>query len=334
MKIHSLIPAFLFPTITLFVPMAAAMAQLPISFRNPSFEDRPDFGKPPAGWFYCGKIGETPPDVHPGEFYGVNTPPKDGQTYVGMVTRDNGTAEQLGQRLEEPIVPGQCYAFRIFAARSEKYLSVSRKTGQPAQYTLPLKLAILGAYRHCEPSAVLALSKAVMETEWQAFDFILQPSEAFDYLILSATSATGDAYNGNILIDAASPLIPCSCEEGLPKLERVGFPKLENTSLLSWITEQQSQIRFDANTGYMEQHLFESETGVVYYTNRYVWQIMQLIKKNSGAKLKIEYQPSFFLPAYKLAMQTALEESGLPKKNYQFKARPAMEQMFKVIVKE
>lgn len=305
-----------------------------IPLQNPSFEDQPDFGKPPAGWFYCGNFGETPPDIHPGGFYEVELPSKDGRTYVGMVLRDNGTQEQLGQRLPQSLQPGQCYAFRIFAARSEQYASFSRSTGQPAQYTLPLKLAILGAHRHCEPATVLALSKAVMEAEWQAFDFILKASEAFDYLILSATSATGDAYNGNILIDAASPLIPCSCEEGPPKLERLGLPNLENKSLQNWIAGQQSQIRFDANTGNWEQHLFESEAGVVHYTNRYFWQIVQMIKKTSGAKLKIEYNPSTCLSAYKLAMQTALEESGLPQKSYQLKARPAMEQMFKVFVKE
>jgi len=82
----------------------ACVAQQPLPFQNPSFEDQPDFGKPPVGWFYCGNFGETPPDIHPGGFYGVETLPKDGQTYVGMVVRDNGTEEQLGQRLAAPLV--------------------------------------------------------------------------------------------------------------------------------------------------------------------------------------------------------------------------------------
>ncbi|NUO03060.1 MAG: hypothetical protein HUU01_20820, partial [Saprospiraceae bacterium] len=129
------------PTASLGITLSAialaftCTAQQPLPFLNPSFEDQPDFGKPPSGWFFCGNSGETPPDIHPGGFYGVTAAPKDGRTYVGMVMRDNGTEEQLGQRLAAPLAPGQCYAFRIFAARSDQYASFSRTTGQPAPYT-------------------------------------------------------------------------------------------------------------------------------------------------------------------------------------------------------
>src|SRR5689334_15278944 len=50
-----------------------------IELFNPSFEDTPQDATMPQGWTGC-KEGTTP-DILPG-FWGVYTPPSDGQTYV------------------------------------------------------------------------------------------------------------------------------------------------------------------------------------------------------------------------------------------------------------
>lgn len=297
----------------------ACMAQQPIPFLNPSFEDRPDFGKPPAGWFYCGHFGETPPDIHPGGFYGVETPPKDGQTYVGMVTRDNGTAEQLGQRLTQPLTPGQCYAFRIFAARSEVYASVSRLTGQPAPYTLPLKLSILGAKRHCEPTVVLGRSKTMLETEWQQLDFVLKPEEAFDHLILSATSANGESYNGNILLDAASPLVPCDCGKGMPVLEILAPPVTEEAGREHWLTEQTASLNRDLEDGELERHLFATTDGVVHYCNRYFWGIARFVQQSPGARLRLIFYPERCPARFEETIHREVEMAGLGERHFTLK---------------
>ncbi|MDZ4681835.1 MAG: hypothetical protein SH848_07060 [Saprospiraceae bacterium] len=294
----------------------ACMAQQPVPFQNPSFEDQPDFGKPPVGWFYCGNFGETPPDIHPGGFYGVVTPPKDGQTYVGMVARDNGTEEQLGQRLAAPLVRGQCYAFRIFAARSEQYASFSRITGQPAPFTLPLKLTVLGAHRHCEPVAVLAYSKTILETEWQQLDFLLQPKAAFEYLILAATSANGEFYNGNLLLDAASPLVPCDCNSGMPVLERFDLPQPgASTVWKDWLAE----LNTDLEDGVLVQHLFETADGVVHYQNRYLLGLARFVQYSAGAKLRITFNPEHCPAQFEEKLKQEIERCGLIKKRYVFK---------------
>jgi len=301
------------PALTLSI---AGVAQQPLPFQNPSFEDRPDFGRPPAGWFFCGNFGETPPDIHPGGFYGVETQPKDGRTYVGMVTRDNGTAEQLGQRLVQPLVPGKCYAFRVFAARSEVYSSFSRITGQPAPFTLPLKLAVLGAHRHCEPTVVLALSKTILETEWQQLDFVLRPEEAFDHLILAASSANGERYNGNILMDAASPLVPCDCEAGMPVLERFDLPRPDGSDRWKdWL----AALNSDLEDGVLTQHLFETADGVVHYQNKYLLGLVRFMQYSDRVKLRIAFNPNHCPAQFEEKLQQEIERCGLSKKRYTFK---------------
>jgi len=89
-------PFYLIP---IFVSIAfLGIAQMDtINFYNPSFEGNPNEGGLfsrsllPKGWTDCGFRGETAPDVHPvsrGNF-GVSQWPAHGDTYIGMVTRDN-----------------------------------------------------------------------------------------------------------------------------------------------------------------------------------------------------------------------------------------------------
>ena len=81
----------------------------PIKLTNPSFEDLPHHSKPPRGWIDCGFDGETPVDVQPNGTFSVTKPAAEGNTYIGMVVRDNDTWEAVSQRLSRPLQAGQCY---------------------------------------------------------------------------------------------------------------------------------------------------------------------------------------------------------------------------------
>ena len=70
-----------------------------IILQNPSFEGPAGQSRPPMGWTNCGAPGESPVDIQPGSF-DVNFPPYNGNTYLGMVTRDIGTYEGISQRLK------------------------------------------------------------------------------------------------------------------------------------------------------------------------------------------------------------------------------------------
>jgi hypothetical protein len=89
-----------FTFVILFITNALCSQRDTIRLTNPSFEDTPKRGgesdQQISGWYDCGMLyfpQESPPDIHPNGFWGVNVPAHDGKTYLGMVVRDNGTYE-------------------------------------------------------------------------------------------------------------------------------------------------------------------------------------------------------------------------------------------------
>jgi len=204
-----------------------------IKLINPSFEGNPLEGgtlsRLPMGWVDCGFRGETAPDVHPvrGGNFSVGKGPSDGKTYIGMVTRDNDTWEQISQRLTRRIQKGKCYKFSIDAARSETYLSQSRVTDKPSNYVKPIKLRIYGGTENCGKEELLGETSLIKNTRWLNYSFRFEPVADYTYIIFVAfyNTPTLVPYNGNILIDNASHIvrIPCVGEE--PLVAAVEEPK-------------------------------------------------------------------------------------------------------------
>ncbi|MCI5082003.1 MAG: OmpA family protein [Saprospiraceae bacterium] len=187
----------------------------PINLTNPSFEDIPRHSHAPRGWQDCGDNKETPPDTQPSGTFSVTKAAKDGNTYLGMVVRDNDTYEAVSQRLSRPMQKGQCYEFSIFLCRSELYISVSRQTGQEVNYVTPAKLEIYGGFAFCDNQQMLAETSVITTERWLEYKFKLKPNANYNYIMFRAyyTTPTLFPYNGNILLDNASPLVPIPCEE-------------------------------------------------------------------------------------------------------------------------
>ncbi|PHI19410.1 hypothetical protein CEQ90_12890 [Lewinellaceae bacterium SD302] len=202
-------------------PSADLSAQLnepaPIRLRNASFEDIPRNSRAPVGWYNCGFPAETPPDVHPDPMnqFQVGMGPQHGRTYLGMVVRDNDTWESVGQELSEPLVAGQCYDFWINLARSKVYLSQSRVSNKPANYVTPAKLRIHAGYDFCDRQELIGESDMVRNYNWQEYAIKLSPTEDYTHLVFEVFYETPTLipYNGNLLLDNASTLIPSPCEE-------------------------------------------------------------------------------------------------------------------------
>lgn len=207
--------------LTLFVLPAWAFAQneAPIPFINPSFEDVPKPGKTPNGWYNCGwpETQETPPDIQPGTFQ-VAVPPSDGNTYMGLVVRDNETYESVGQRLSRPILQNECYEFSLELCRSELYVSQSKATGQEANYVTPAKLRVWGGNGYCDRAELLYETPLVTNFRWITYSVRMHPIKGnYAYIILEAYYKTPILfpYNGHILVDKATPIkhIPCNPEK-------------------------------------------------------------------------------------------------------------------------
>ena len=187
-----------------------------IFLNNASFEDIPRHSHPPRGWIDCGFPGESPVDVQPSGF-SVNKAAIDGDTYLGLVVRDNDTWEAVSQKLSEPLEAGSCYEFSIYMSRSELYVSPSQITGKQANYITPAKLRIYGGYDYCNKEYLLGESSLVTSPRWIKHTFKLEPQGDYTHMVLEAFYKTPTLfpYNGNILVDNASIIksIPCDDQE-------------------------------------------------------------------------------------------------------------------------
>ncbi len=188
-----------------------------IHLKNPSFEDYPMAERVPEGWRDCGFAGETAPDTHPSGAFTVDIYPSEGKTYLGMAARDNSTYESVGQKLEMPLVGGQCYTFKLSLCQSPFYLSVSRLTGRRINYDQPVKLVVLGGNDFCEQSEILAETRLINHEEWKAYFIQFKPSANYSHILLAAyyEESLENAYNGNLLVDNASAIVPIPCDSVL-----------------------------------------------------------------------------------------------------------------------
>jgi len=188
-----------------------------IPLTNGSFEDIPKQSQAPRGWGDCGFPGESPTDVHPASdslsYWQVQQPPADGDTYLGMVVRDNETYESLSQYLPAPMRSGSCYEMEISLCRSKIYISQSRMTGRTENYDEPVVLRIYGGTAICRRSELLYESPPVTNFEWNTFSVEMKPNTDYRTITLEAFYKTPVLfpYNGNLLVDKATDirLVPC-----------------------------------------------------------------------------------------------------------------------------
>jgi len=190
---------------------------------NPSFEDQPRSGgfntRPIFGWVDCGRSRfpeETAPDIHPGSFWEVSKPPHDGNTYLGMVVRDNESWESLSQAMSAPLKAGQCYAFSAWLCRSDKYLSPRSQAGDSLYpFTKPAVLRIFGGSGFCEEGELLAESEPVVSNDWKRYTFRFEPLKDYRYITIQVFYKTPVLvpYNGHVLVDNLSGIIRIPCSE-------------------------------------------------------------------------------------------------------------------------
>ncbi len=258
-----------------------------IPLTNPSFEDLPVPGRAPRGWTDCGQAGESPVDVHPAGSFGVTKPPADGHSYIGMVTRDNGTWESISQPLPSPLRAGECYLFAFYAARSEQYMSVSRTTNEPANFEAPALVRVWGAdSARCNRAQLLAYTPPVTQTNWRLYPFILQPEIDCRFLIFEAyfADSTGNYANSNVLIDFLQPIRPRPCDSTTQEIDPLtliptpaerGLPvaaTLPETAeeLAGWIRRFGAEVRFLATQPTLERWIYLDAGQKVVHRNYYL----------------------------------------------------------------
>lgn len=169
-----------------------------ILLNNPSFEDTPSDATTPMGWFECEE--HTTPDIMPG-YWGVYNEATEGETFVGMITRENSTFESIGQRTSETMEEGYCYKFTVDLAHSNSY----------SGYNEPIKLRIWMADKKCGVQQLVFESPMIEEEDWERFVIEFTAEKDYRYILLEAYYKDGwFKRKGNILIDNISPIMHCS----------------------------------------------------------------------------------------------------------------------------
>lgn len=187
-----------------FLPFLITLISINFSFgqikiENASFEGQPQDATIPEGWLPCAQ--GTTPDILPGP-WGVYFEAEDGETYMGLITREDGSFESITQRLSEPMKAGECYTFSFYIAHSKSY----------SGYNLPIKLRVWGSESRCSNDFLIGETGPIAKEEWVKIDFTFHPKKDLHYLVLEAQIMDGLAfyYKGNILVDACSPIKPCN----------------------------------------------------------------------------------------------------------------------------
>jgi hypothetical protein len=202
--------AFLIIPVYGFLTPSFGQKAVTIKLDNPSFEDYPAANQTPDRWKNCGFDGESPPDTQPSGSFGVTKKAFDGDTYLGLVVRDNDTWEAVGQKLKTPLLKDSTYSFSVYLCRSKTYMSMSKTYGKDANYTTPAVIKIWGGAKACGRDELLAESIEIKNDSWQKFDFVLKPQADYSYFYIEAyyKNELYPRYNGNVLVDKASDIVP------------------------------------------------------------------------------------------------------------------------------
>ena len=201
---------------------SSAIGQKPVIIKldNPSFEDYPQAAHVPQGWGDCGFPNETPPDVQPNGTFRVSKTASHGSTYIGMVVRDVNTWEAMGQRLKTPLLKGANYTFSLDLARSELYESQSQATKKTVNYITPVTIRVWGGTGYCAKNELLDETEPVSSSTWKKYSFKFNPKMTHTHIMIEAfyKVPTLFPYNGNILVDNASDIVP-EDEKKIAKVE-------------------------------------------------------------------------------------------------------------------
>lgn len=167
-----------------------------ILLNNPSFEGVPEDARVPDGWHACGSY--STPDILPGP-WGVYQEAFHGETFLGLISREDGTWEHIGQRLPQPLKKDECYTFSVKLARSSGYVG----------YNKALKFRIWGGMKKCEKAQLLGHTVAINHTEWKSYRFDFFTNDAYTNIVIEAYYVGNVPYRGNLLVDACSPFEVC-----------------------------------------------------------------------------------------------------------------------------
>jgi hypothetical protein len=169
------------------------------TFSNPSFDcDIQKESIVPSGW--DSKPPNNTPDILPGA-WGLEIAAYHGKTCLGLVSREDGSSESIGQELGKTLKKGDCYAFKVYLSHADYYV----------KYDKPCRLRVWGGSHSGDKQVLLATSPLINHSNWKEYEFKFTPTQDCKALTFEATFAPGVTvkYKGNILLDKCSEIMTC-----------------------------------------------------------------------------------------------------------------------------
>jgi len=172
-----------------------------LAVQNPSFEGPTGPHITPPLWGIC-MPGQTP-DTQPGS-WGINLPPTDGNSYLGMVHQQPSWQEGASQQLlneitgnAEPMQAGVAYQFDIDIS---DYPIVNQN------FLGPSELLVWGGFSDCSQTELLWSSGDVPNYVWTTYTVSFTPTMNFSHIMFQC-NGLNFAW-GSILIDNMSSITP------------------------------------------------------------------------------------------------------------------------------
>jgi hypothetical protein len=184
----------------IFIPVLIVMGSISFGIsqtmlNNPGFEDEPSDATTPMGWQNCER--GTTPDIFPG-VYGNYKEASEGETYVGIITRADGSFESIGQRFSQKLKKSTCYYFQIDLSRIDDYVG----------YNEALKLRVWIGNRKCDKAQMVYESDFIEDEDWETQDIKFMTEKSAKYIILEAYHPVAGT-RGHILLDNMSKVMSC-----------------------------------------------------------------------------------------------------------------------------
>lgn len=184
-----------FPLLALLVIISISVGISQTNLNNPGFEDEPSDATTPMGWQNCER--GTTPDIFPG-VYGNYKEASEGETYVGLITRGDGSFESIGQRFSQKLKKSICYSFQIDLSRIDDYVG----------YNEALKLRIWIGNRKCAKDQMVYESDFIEVEDWKTHQIKFTVEKTAKYIILEAYHPTAGT-RGHVLLDNMSKVVSC-----------------------------------------------------------------------------------------------------------------------------
>ncbi len=169
------------------------------SFINPSFESEVRKESVfPGNWSSI--TPNNTPDILPGA-WGLEKTPQHGSTCLGLVTREDGSSENIGQELAKTLRKGDCYAFSVYLSHLDYYVKFDK----------PCRLKVWGGNKAGDRQVLLATSPLINHSQWKQYEFKFTPTQDCKAITFEATYAPGvsQKYKGNIIMDQCSDITKC-----------------------------------------------------------------------------------------------------------------------------